>query len=428
MKSNRARNERPRGLKPVQTVELSEKNIRARWFFAAAFLVLGLAAFGLLIHEWLTEDPGWVNIEASASQISCGEDFIFSYCLGEGELSPTEEKKQVTALYSEAAREAYCLFHSSLSFEGYVNLHDLNTHPNETFTVAPALYRALAQFAEEDSRAIYQGALLAEYGKLFFGGEPHPSASSWDPYVSEELAAFYRKLADFAADPASVELVLGEENQVTLRVSEEYLAYAREADLSLFVDFGRLKNAFVADYLAERLKERGFVFGVLSSYDGYVRNLDPSETSYSLNLFQLRGAEVYQTARMEYGGNTAMVTLRAFPLGEKDGLSFCVLPNGGVITPYFDPADGKYLTAADSLTAYAKDQSCARLALKLYPVYVAEELNTDALRTLAQSGIHSVWMEDTVIRHTDPSLILRELYADAELSYRTETVSDSKAS
>lgn len=414
--ANKARNERPRGLRPTKTIELSEDHIKKRWFFVAAFLVLGLVAFGIFINDWLTDDPGWVEIEVSASELHCGEDFIFSYYIGGSDLSPTDEKKQVTALYSQAAVQAYRLFDRHTSYEGTVNLHTLNASPNQTHTVDPVLYNALSLLEREGGRLAYLGALAAEYGSSFYGQED-PYAAEWNPYVNAEFAAYCQRLADFARDPASVQLELGENFTVTLRVSEEYLAFARENDISVFVDLHRMKNAFVIDYFADLLAKNGFTNGCISSYDGYVRNLDRRGISYSLNLFSLRGVEVYSAARMEYSQPGAMVSLRAYPLGEKDAKSFCTLPDGKIITPYLDPADGLYRSAVNELVTYTAEMGCAELLLRMLPIYTADTLNGAALEGMTEAGIFWVWFEDTVIRKNDPNLVLKDLYGDEEITY-----------
>ena len=412
--SNKARDEKPRGLKPVQSVELSENHFKTRWILVGVFVVIALVALGVMLSEWLTEDAGWVEIEATASQLHCGEDFIFSYCLGNGELSPTKEKKQVSALYSDCIVGAYRLFNNHEAFDGVVNLYTLNQNPNQTYTVDPVLYSALEKAETLGGRHLYLEALAEEYRKAFYG-QNDPYAQENDPAVNEEFAAFCQILTDFANDPQSVRLELGENNTVTLVVSDEYLAYAKEYDLSAFVGFHRLKNAFIIDYLAQRMIENGYTSGCISSYDGYVRNLDEDNTPYSINLFQLRGVEVYPAARMEYQGARATVTFRAYPMGEKDALSFCTLPDGRVITPYLNLRNGLYQTAANELVAYSDAIGCAELALKLWSIYTAEALNTEDLDRL--QNIYWVWIDGTEIRSNDKALVLKDLYNDGEIVY-----------
>ena len=411
--SNEAKNEMPRGLKPVQSVELSENRLKTKWILVGAFVVLALVAFGIAINGWLSEEPGWVEIEATAGKMHCGEDFIFSYCLGEGELSPTKEKKQIRELYSQCVVNAYQLFHASESFEGVVNLHTLNQNPNQPHTVSPTLYNALALSEQSGGRLVYLGALAEEYRKAFFVQSEQVTAEE-DPAVDAEYAAFCKAIADYANDSQSVQLELDENYTVTLRVSEEYLAYASENGLEVFVDLHRIQNAFIIDYLADQMIGNGFTKGCISSCDGYVRNLDDGSTPYSINLFHLRDLEIYPAARMEYTGARAIVSMRSYPMGERDSLSYCILPNGTIITPYLNPETGLYTSAASELVAYSESNGCAALAMKLWTVYTAQTLDTEALNS---ADVSWIWIDDTVIRTNDSDLILKELYDDGEVIF-----------
>ena len=58
--SNEAKNEMPRGIKPVQSVELSESHLKTRWLLVGAFVVIAMIAFGFAINGWLTADAGWI--------------------------------------------------------------------------------------------------------------------------------------------------------------------------------------------------------------------------------------------------------------------------------------------------------------------------------------------------------------------------------
>ena len=414
--SNKAKNEMPGGLKPVQSVELSESHFKLRWLLVGAFVVLALVAFGVAVNGLLTTDSGWTEIEVSTRELHCGEDFIFSYCLGEGELSPTKEKKQIRELYSQCAVTAYRLFQANEDFEGVVNLHTLNQNPNQAFTVDPVLYNALLQAEQSGGRLVYLGALAEEYRKEFFMQSESVSVEE-DPLKNAEYAAFCKEVADYANDPQSVQLELGENYTVTLRVSEEYLTFARDNDLSAFVELHRMKNAFIIDYFAQQMMENGFTKGCISSCDGYVRNLDNSNTPYSINLFHLRGVEIFPAARMEYAGVRAIVSMRGYPMGERDSLSYCILPNETIITPYLNRETGLYAAASSELVSYSETDGCAALVLKLWSIYTAEALDTEVLNS---TGFSWVWIDETVIRTNDSNLILKELYEDDEVIFTAD--------
>ncbi len=48
-----------------------------------------------------------------------------------------------------------------------------------------------------------------------------------------------------------------------------------------FIDFSWMRNAFIADYLAEGLAARGFGKGALTSFDGFARNLEQGGEDFS---------------------------------------------------------------------------------------------------------------------------------------------------
>ena len=416
------REERPRGLKPVQSIEVSDRHTRPRVILLFALIAVALIAFGFLLYGLLTEDPGWIEVEASSRELHCGDEFIFSYCLGEGELSPTEEKRALQLKYSAAAVHAYRVFNRHESFEGIGNLHTLNTHVGETVTVDPALYTALEQLERSGTRYHYLGALFVEYETLFFGPEEDPAVRGKDPLTNKEMAAFFGRLADFAKDPEAIKLELQGDNRVCLRVSEAYLTFAEEAGIEVFVDLHRMKNAFVVDYLAAEMIAAGFTDGCLSSYDGYVRNLDGDGTGYSLNLFDLQGTNVYPAAQLEYSSARAIVSLRAFAMGERDAYSFYTVSADRVITPYLDPEDGLCRTATDSLIGYSRNQGCAETLLLLLPQFVREELDVVALTALTDQGLHSVWFDEGRILYTESGLTISSLYADETVKYQKQYV------
>ena len=113
------------------------------------------------------------------------------------------------------------------------------------------------------------------------------------PRENKETAAYFEEFLTYANDPDAVDLELLGDNRVRLHVSEEYLAFAAENGIDSFIDFYWMKNAFIVDYLAESLADAGFTNGSISSYDGFVRNLDERDVSYSFNIYDrvITGAE-----------------------------------------------------------------------------------------------------------------------------------------
>lgn len=421
--SNKSKDLRPRGLRPMKSIEISETSVKPRFILMIVFLVIGAIALGGFVWSLLTTDPGWTTIEVASSEKNCSGDFIFTYCLGEGDLSPTAENKQVTELYTDATVRAYKLFNRYESFAGVKNIYYINSHPDEIIELDPILYNAFSTALEQGGRYIYLSSLYAEYEGLFFGTDSSAIVEDSDPYVNGEVAEHFARLAEFASKDESVKLELLGENKVRLTISEEYKKYAEENGVEVFVDFSRATNAFIIDYLADTMKNGGFTKGCISSYDGYVRNLDDSATAYSINVFDRQGQYIYNAAKMNYSGARAIVSLRSFPIGELDGYDYYVSTvNGDIIPPYIDISDGLYKTATTALTAYSSGRGCAEIVMKLLSVYVDTELDTEALSEYSEIGVYSIWFDGRTVCYNDKNVNLSDVYKDENTVYKTEYV------
>ena len=403
--------------KPVQKIQLSDDNVKGRLIAAVIALVIGAAALAYAFTQLMTPETGWQAIEADAGQgATCADELVFLYDLGSGDTSVTAENRAVTTLYTGTCRKLFQLFHTVESFEGMTNLRDINLHPNETLTVDGALYRAFETVQRCGDRTIYLGPVHARYDDLFYCTDD-VQLVDFDPYLSDEVREEYGAYAAFAQDPQAIDLRLLGDNQICLYVSEEYLAYAQQAEIDRFLDFGWLQNAFVVDEIARVMMDNGYTHGSISSYDGFSRCLDSRELSYALDVYDFVDGHIYPAAKMEYTGPMSIVYLRDYPISSLDGQRSYRLQNGEVRTGYLDPADGLCKSAVHDLICYSETAGCAEIALKAAPIYVAKRLDTRALETLAEVAIQSIRCEDRVIRGTDPGLAITELYDDGGVRY-----------
>lgn len=388
--------------KPVQKIELSERNTTGRFIAAAVFLLLGVGALIYAFFQLGAPEAGWQTIEAgTGSGPTCGEEFVFLYELGAGEQSVLAESRAINAKYTEACRKAFQMLHASETFEDTVSLCELSGRPNQVLEVDPALYGAFSAVQAQGDRTLYLGPIYARYGDLFYCTDDSQLAD-FDPYTSEAVKQEYAAVAAYAMDPAHIDVELLGENRVRLRVSEEYLSFAQREGIQRFLDFGWMRNAFAADYLAQTMAEAGFTRGSISSLDGFARCLDSREGCYSLNLYDLEGEDVVQAGVLEYQGPMSLVSLRAFPLNEADGQRYCRLQNGQIRTAYLDPRDGLCKSAVSALTCYSENRTCAQLAMEMGPIFIADALEPGALEQLAEEGVYAACRRDGVLWRTGP--------------------------
>lgn len=404
-------------VKPVERIELSGKNGKLRIVLIIVLLVIAAVSLAAGLTALLNREPGWQEVAVSTDQVHCGEDFVLYYDFGDAGISATEENKQLTALYSDAAAKAWQLFSSETAENG--NLAYLNAHVNETVTVDPALHTALALVARYESRYVFLGAVYNEYARMFIS-ESAAEAARYDPAQNADLMPYIQQAAAFANDPAAIRLEILENDQVKLTVSEEYLTFAEDYEFTEFVDFGWMTNAFIADYIAGILEENGFTRGYLVSYDGFTRNLDSRGEAYALNLFDRQDNDIYIPAKMHYSGPMSIVSMRNFPLSDRDRWHYYSFADSGrVATVMIDPEDGMDKSALHDLVCYSRTSGCAQILLQAAPIFIADEFSEDALLALAGQEIYAIWPQGTVLCYNEETLNL-EMIPDTGIAYTKE--------
>jgi len=395
--SKHARDRRPY-IKPVTRLELSETNIKFRWIAIAVLLSIAVVAIGYGFSLALRKEPGWQTVTPLSEKVNCSSDFVLMYEFDGAEENPTVAYKRLEAAYQQLTENGYRLFNPEA--EGTDNLHGLNARVNQQVTVAPELYRALEQIDASGNRHVFLGPVRELYEPVFLSATDG-EAMLYDPMKEPERAELVRRTAEYCADPQMVSLELLGDNKACLRVSEEYLAFAEEYGIEVFLDLGWMKNAFIADYMAEELAAQGFVRGYLASNDGFTRNLDVRGAEYTVNLFHRQGNDIRMPANFFYSGPMSLVSLRDYPMSDADRWNYYAYADGSFTSVYLDPADGMCRTSIDGITAYSRSAGCGEMALKLAPVFIAETFDAEALERLAQEGIQSVRCVENSLVCTD---------------------------
>lgn len=395
-------------LPPVKNLILSDENRMLRIILMVVFLVIALVAFYIGIRAVLDTEPGWEAVECASGEVNCSSDFVFSYCYGQTEGNPSVEKKRLSNLYSQLATDAWRIF--------YTDVSEINQNVNKAVSVDPALYQALELIDRYDSRYLFLAPVYAEYDHMF-SAETDVEAADYDPMQNPQHADYLAQLATYAADPSMVDLQLLGENQVQLVVAQDYLDFARDEEITRFVDFGWMTNAFIADYLAEALIREGFTNGFLASYDGFTRNLDARGESFSLNLFNRQGNNIYLAGAMQYADPISIVSLRDYPMSQKDQYHYYTFENGTIGNVFADPVDGLYKSSVDSLVSYSYDAGCAEILLQQAPVYIADTMDEAALAAMKSIGIYSIFFDGTTIRCNDADMTII-LNAESGLDYQ----------
>lgn len=361
-----------------ERLEVSQEHVTLRLLGLGVALLVAALAFGYAINNMLQAPAGWQTVEAGSSKTGITQYFTLNYNFGAACGNATKERKAVSAIYTQALDHAYLVLSSREDAQD-AGLAALNASPNREITVDPLLYAALRTVEEAGSRQPYFAPLTEHYHNLLTA-DSDEAAAQWDPDLTESVGEYVRELAAYANDPAMIQVTLLPGNRVRLDVSEEYLAYAEENELTTFVDFGYLLNAFLCDAAADALAEQGYTNGILSSYDGYVRALCDGELAVS--LYDLVDGKIARTGEAVYHGPAALVVCRSFPLNPMDQSNYHCYADGTIRAPYVG-RDGMLRAAASSLTALDRQGSAAALALKATEAFAGETLDEAMLEEIS---------------------------------------------
>lgn len=336
-------------------------------------LLFGALGVGLLTYAVTSvfrAEEGWQEIRAESGQgVTCAEDFTFQYYLGGSGISATAQKKQLTKIYTEATATAHKLFHQTQIFGDVANVAYINANPGEVIRVEDGLYRAFETYLAEGRRNLYFGPVYDQY-RNFFAADS--GAEEFDPTQNSEMDDYFREIVAFANDPAQINLELLGDGLVRLMLSEECKAFSEDYGITNWIDFYWTKNAFVIDYLSEKVTMEGYTLGRISSVDGYARMLSENDTN-RIALYDREGNVVKNKGLLEVNGAVNVVLLHDYPLGEADSGLFGERTDGSLVSAYIDVADGRNRTVTDTVCLYSDRLGCGEIVTKAIPLFITEE-------------------------------------------------------
>jgi len=386
--------------KPVEKIELNESHLKLRVIlFILCFCVVVVCA--ILIFVGLSkEKEGWTEIEANPTvEINCSEDFVLSYDLGNTKDSSTEESRKISKIYTERLEQAYMLFNTYKEYNDIYNVYYINNNYNKDIVIEPLLYEALEKVAGFNSNVIYLGPIYNYYEGLI-SSYSHDEAKLLDPYQNESIKAYFNVIISYINNEDIKVDFLGN-NTIKLIISDDYLNFAKENEITNFIDFAWLKNSFIIDYVASGLIEEGYINGSIATYDGYFKNLDTkSEYNYLINIID-NPSNDNPTIVGKYAtrGSVSTVQFRSFMYYESDvNNRYYQMADKTYRHLYVDEKDGLCKSSIDSLTCYSNVLSCSDMALKamhtfINDSFVFEELNVD--------DINYIWVDDNKVYYTD---------------------------
>ena len=221
--------------RPINRIEISEKNKKLRIIAAIALFVIGVVGITIGITSALNQETGWQRVQVFPEERNCSENFLLQYDFSGSGAQATAVNQKLQTAYGQACVKAYQLFTPDEEIAGVHNVQYINRHPNEEILVDPVLYGAFEKL--EDTRYLYLGPVYAHYTQIIYN-TAEENVEELDPATNAEIAAHIREVATYAADPEMVNLELLGENLIKLHVDETYLSCLEQVHMEKnYIDF-----------------------------------------------------------------------------------------------------------------------------------------------------------------------------------------------
>lgn len=319
----------------------------------------------------------------------------FEYLFKQKTLSRYEV--EISDLYTQSLEYAYHLFNNHKNDEK--GIYYLNTNPNKKVQIDENLYITLKTICDNDDRNIFLGPIYYEYNNLFMCNSD-VEANHYSPLSNQRILNYFNELLIYINNPENIYLNFYENNNVELIISDSYMSYLEDNDVSCYIDLFLYENACTLDYLDKLLIQKGYDNYILSSNDGYVINRN-TISSNNINLFDLIDNEVINVCLANIPNTFNAVSLYSFPITEQFLDKYYVFENGDIINPFVSLDNGLNKTSNNNLILYNHNSSLLELCIQARKAIVQEEFDIGLIE-----NTNYIYSKNNIIYRNDPSINL----------------------
>ncbi len=381
-----------KGIKPVKSVELNSKHIKLRVVILILALLTFVGSVIALFYFLLHTDDGWQSLSISYGFLNNDKAISLNYYLGKSG-NATNEKKAIENMTISAIEKSYKNLDNYSPYEDYNNVYMINHNYNKDILVDDFLYDALKK--AKGYKTLYLGPIMDYYDAIISSDEN--DAKNYDPVYNEEINEFFLNTLEYINDESQINIEIKDNNIIRLNISLDYLNYAQENDIENFISFSWLKNAFIMDYIADKLINYKYTYGFLTSVDGYSINLGCDE-SFMMYLYDYNKV-AKNVASFEYQGRLNIVSKKNFIINTTDKNYIKQYSEDDRRTYLVDYRTGISNEASNYYVAASKNISLSDIALNLEKVYICDEINKSEFL----SDISYFWVDSNKIYYSDSS-------------------------
>lgn len=401
------------------------KKLILRFAAFAVFLVIAVVAVTVGVSNLNRVEEGLQTIEASLDkEVPLYQSGVsFRHWFSGSSSAIRLGVKELTELYSASLKDVYRLLDPENSYESWTNLATVNQNRGREITVPRELYELLRQADALTRRGgaynLYAGAFYAEWESLRYQLEPEASDPLNDPEEAERL----RRLAEASAELSNFSLEFLDDAGCSLRftVSEGYLALLRELELTEapILDLNLLEDAFKLQLTAERLEQRGYDCGYLSTDSGLTLALSACPEGGSYALYGAGEGKPLPAAWCPMLPGSSAAFLRAFALEDEAGYYSLERDGAEILRHPWLPADGQDRQLLEAALVRGAQKSLPETCYACLQLYSADSLDRAGALLAELPGFDAALL----LRQTPDTVYIRgAVEAVGENGYHSEPI------
>ena len=317
--------------------------------FIAFIVAVGAAVFFMAyaVQQMVHKEPGWYTIAAdpdpTVPHYADGLTFRYDFTGDSNQIGL--QMKELKDLYESTLKHYAMLLDPRNAYEGINNLAAVNAANGQPVAVGDELFAVLAdadRLAKDGACSITNGLFAALRDRILYAQD----VTATDPANLPEYAAMLAELAAVTAQKDAAVLTLDESKKTaSLTLSAALRDYIKTYELSdPVLDLDYLRDAYLLQYTASALQERGFTTGYLESDSGLTVALSQTK-GVDVCLyggFNANTGDPLVAATCTAKGGSVSAAVRSFPIFAGEYGYYTIHKNGQALPRY------PYLTDFDT--------------------------------------------------------------------------------
>lgn len=302
-----------------EEIVISKKHIPFRITLLVIAIIVAVTSFTVLITSINKKEPGFFEIKVKTDQLvpTYSEEITLMYYADGKSNDINRLINTVKEEYASILKDSYILFDSENKYDGYINIATINDHLNEDVRVNEDLYEVLkdayTKTLEKKNFNMFATPLHDSWNSLFY--YPSYDVEQYDPLNDSSKASELSTLASKVNDLNNFTLTFDDENHfVKLNVNEDFISYLTSNELSkTYISLNNLYEAYRVDYIASKLKSKGFTNGYIFTDDGVMLSLQENlSKDYYLYDLDTNKDKIYQVGLINIEGLSSCNQFKAF--------------------------------------------------------------------------------------------------------------------